>query len=75
MIIWIEFDLSDAVAVLELLKNIFDIKNCVFVLAIDYQVVVKGLEKFGKRNNENEWEFKLFLTNYSTPIYDANWTV
>ena len=55
-------DPPDAVAVLELLKNIFDIKNCVFVLAIDYQVVVKGLEKkFGKRNNENEWEFKAFF--------------
>ena len=34
---------------MEAQKNIFNIKDCVFVLAIDYQVVVKGLEgKFGK---------------------------
>ena len=33
---------GDAVEVLESLKNIFDIPHCVFVLAIDYDVVVKG---------------------------------
>ena len=38
----------NAVAILELLKNIFSVPRCVFILAIDYQVVVKGLEhKFG----------------------------
>jgi len=53
---------KDAVKVLELLKNIFSISNCVFILAIDYQVVVKGLEhKFGKRTDENEWEFRAFF--------------
>ena len=52
----------DAVAILELLKNIFNIKDCVFVLAIDYQVVVKGLkEKFGEPTPENEWEFRSFF--------------
>lgn len=52
----------DAVSILELLKNIFNIKDCVFVLAIDYQVVVKGLkEKFGKPTPENEWEFRAFF--------------
>ena len=30
-----------AVQLLELLKNIFTLKNCVFVLAIDYDVVIK----------------------------------
>ena len=51
-------DPEDAVSILELLKNIFNIKDCVFVLAIDYQVVVKGLkEKFGEPTPENEWEF------------------
>ncbi len=55
-------DPPDAVSILELLKNIFDIEHCVFVLAIDYQVVVKGLEKkFGTRNDTNEWEFKAFF--------------
>lgn len=52
----------DAVRVLELLKNIFNVTGCVFVLAIDYQVVVKGLEsKFGKQSEENEWEFRAFF--------------
>jgi hypothetical protein len=51
-----------AVQVLELLKNIFNVDHCVFVLAIDYQVVVKGLaEKFGAPTPENEWEFRAFF--------------
>lgn len=33
-----------AVEILELLKNIFDLEKCVFVLAIDYDVVIKGLK-------------------------------
>ncbi len=53
---------SDAVEVLEALKNIFDIPNCVFILAIDYDVVVKGLEnKFGQKTEENEREFRSFF--------------
>lgn len=51
-----------AVQLLELLKNIFTIKNCVFILAIDYDVVVKGLEpKFGKLSEKNEREFRSFF--------------
>lgn len=53
---------KDAVSILELLKNIFNIKDCVFILAIDYQVVVKGLVgKFGKPTPENDWEFRAFF--------------
>jgi hypothetical protein len=65
---------SDAVEVLEALKNIFDIPNCVFILAIDYDVVVKGLEsKFGKKTDENEREFRSFFDKiiqvpFSMPI-------
>lgn len=51
-----------AVQLLELLKNIFTLKNCVFVLAIDYDVVIKGLEpKFGKLSEQNEREFRSFF--------------
>ena len=51
-----------AVQILELLKNIFDLDNCVFVLAIDYDVVIKGLEpKFGKLTDKNEREFRSFF--------------
>ena len=51
-----------AVQLLELLKNIFTLKNCVFILAIDYDVVVKGLEpKFGELSEQNEREFRSFF--------------
>lgn len=51
-----------AVQILELLKNVFDLERCVFVLAIDYDVVVKGLEpKFGVYNEKNEREFRSFF--------------
>lgn len=51
-----------AVEILELLKNIFCINDCIFVLAIDYEVVVKGLEpKFGKLTDKNEREFRSFF--------------
>lgn len=51
-----------AVEILELLKNIFCIDNCIFILAIDYEVVVKGLEpKFGKLTDQNEREFRSFF--------------
>ena len=70
----------DAVQVLESLKNIFDFDNCIFVLAIDYDVVVKGLEnKFGKKTEENEREFRSFFDKiiqvpFSMPIgtYDID---
>ena len=53
---------KNAVAILELMKNIFNVRNCVFILAIDFQVVVKGLEhKFGTQTHENEWEFRAFF--------------
>ena len=51
-----------AVQILELLKNIFTLNNCIFILAIDYDVVVKGLEpKFGKFSDTNEREFRSFF--------------
>lgn len=63
-----------AVEILELLKNIFDLNHCIFVLAIDYDVVVKGLEpKFGPINPKNEREFRSFFDKiiqmpFSMPI-------
>ncbi len=53
---------TEAVEILEALKNIFDIPHCIFILAIDYEVVVKGLEnKFGIKTEENEREFRSFF--------------
>lgn len=55
-------DPTDAVVILELLKNIFDLPGCIFVLAIDYGVVIKGLKpKFGEMTPENEREFRSFF--------------
>ena len=67
-----------AVNILELIKNIFDIHNCVFVLAIDYGVVVKGLKsKFGEMTEQNEWEFRAFFDKiiqlpFSMPMANYN---
>ncbi len=55
-------DPPTAVEILELLKNVFDIEGCIFVLALDYDVVVKGLKpKFGELTKENEREFRSFF--------------
>ena len=55
-------DPPEAVKILELLKNIFNIPGCIFVLAIDYDVVIEGLkDKFGKRSPENEYQFRAFF--------------
>lgn len=51
-----------AVEILELLKNIFDLDKCIFILAIDYDVVIKGLKpKFGELTAQNEREFRSFF--------------
>ncbi len=71
-------DPAVAVNILELIKNIFDLEKCIFVLAIDYGVVIKGLvPKFGKMTDENEWEFRAFFDKiiqlpFSMPIANYN---
>lgn len=51
-----------AVDVLDIIKNVFDLPNCVFVIAVDYNVIVKGLEpKLGKLNDQNEWKFREYF--------------
>ncbi len=51
-----------AVNVLELLKNIFEVPFCVFVLAIDYDVVVRGLSrKFGELTSKTERQYRSFF--------------
>ena len=67
-----------AVQILELMKNIFDLENCVFVLAIDYDVVIKGLKpKFGELTDKNEREFRSFFDKiiqlpFSMPVSSYN---
>ena len=51
-----------AIEILDVLKNVFDVSECVFVLAIDYDVVVKGLkDKFGEMTSDNEREFRQYF--------------
>ena len=67
-----------AVEILELLKNIFDLEKCVFVLTIDYDVVIKGLKpKFGELTDANEREFRSFFDKiiqlpFSMPVASYN---
>ena len=67
-----------AVDILELLKNIFDLEKCVFILAIDYDVVIKGLKpKFGELTDANEREFRSFFDKiiqlpFSMPVASYN---
>jgi hypothetical protein len=63
-----------AIEILDVLKNVFDISQCVFILAIDFEVVVKGLEdKYGEKTSENEREFrqyfdKIIQVPFSMPV-------
>ena len=67
-----------AVQILELLKNLFEVENCIFILAIDYDVVVKGLvPKFGPLTEKNEREFRSFFDKiiqlpFSMPVGKYN---
>ncbi|WP_294557202.1 P-loop NTPase fold protein [uncultured Mailhella sp.] len=67
-----------AVNFLELLKNIFDLPKCIFVLAIDYDVVVRGLKpRFGERTEKNDREFRSFFDKiiqmpFTIPMSDYN---
>ena len=71
---------ENAVAILELLKNLFEVDNCIFVLAIDYEVVVKGLKaKFGLESQMDERAYRSFFDKiiqmpFSMPIGAYNIT-
>ena len=41
-----------AVELLECFKNFLDVTNCVFILAIDYDVIVNGAKKFGDEKGQ-----------------------
>ena len=65
---------ENAVQILELLKNMFEVSHCIFVLAIDYDVVVKGLKtKFGSTSSDDDRAFRSFFDKiiqmpFSMPI-------
>ncbi|HUM91570.1 MAG TPA: P-loop NTPase fold protein, partial [Candidatus Competibacter sp.] len=60
-----------AVELLEVLKIFMDVPECVFVLAVDYDVVTRGLEKkFGKEGHSRGKSFfdKLIQPPFAIPI-------
>lgn len=53
---------ESAVQILEMLKNFFEVNCCIFVLAIDYNVVVKGLKaKLGSKDENDERAYRSFF--------------
>ena len=51
-----------AVEILDILKNVFDFPQCIMVLAVDYNVVIKGLRpKLGELTAHNEHEFRVYF--------------
>jgi len=67
-----------AVELLEVLKLFLDIPECVFVLAVDYNVVVQGLEmKFGKGVGEDKGKSffdKIIQLPFTVPVAQYNVT-
>ena len=69
---------TSAVELIEVLKNIFDIKNCVFLLAVDYNIITTGLkQKLGDTNLEknnicNAYFDKLIQLSFVMPISSYN---
>lgn len=67
-----------AVTLLEALKNLFELHYCIFVLAIDYDVVRKGVEqkygdlKIGNRDISQEFFDKLIQVPYMLPVQSYN---
>ncbi len=60
-----------AVEVLEAVKNLMDIEGCVFVLAVDYEVIVNGIkEKYGGDLNQKGRNFfdKIIQVPFHMPV-------
>ncbi len=74
---------TKAVELLEAMKIFLDVHNCVFILAVDYNVVVEGVKnKFGGKMNESKGKnffdkmiqlpFSLPLEQYNLNLYVKN---
>ena len=67
-------DAELAVKILENFKNIFDFNHCIFVMAIDFDIIIKGLEpKLGKYSPSNSKKFEYYFAKFvqvSLPLPD-----
>ena len=67
-----------AVSLLETVKNLFDVKYCVFILAIDFDIVKLGVEqKYGTaqirgRDVAQEFFDKIIQASFSVPVQKYN---
>ena len=63
-----------SVKILELLKNIFYIPQCIFILSVDFEIVIKGLKKRyrdyldGSPFNYRDYFDKLIQLTFTLPI-------
>lgn len=58
-------DAELAVKILENFKNIFDFNHCIFVMAIDFDIIIKGLEpKLGKYSPSNSKKFEYYFAKF-----------
>lgn len=66
-----------AVEILENFKNIFDFDYCTFVMAVDFNIIIKGLKpKLGEYDDTNKKQFQLYfakLVQISLPLPDPNY--
>ena len=54
-----------AINLLEVFKNLFDIEGCVFILAMDYNVLLRGLQsKLGPLTTDNKHEFLRYFDKF-----------
>lgn len=69
-----------AVDLLEIFKNIFDMKNCIFVIAVDYNIITAGLREklhndyLEKDNLYGSYFDKLIQLSFVMPTYSYNAT-
>lgn len=65
-----------AIELLEVLKNFLDCENCVFILAIDYKVVYKGIKlKYNNVLDENKGKAffeKIIQLPFKVPVVEYN---
>lgn len=62
-----------AVESLDLIKNFFDFKNCVFVVTLDYTFIANGVEfQFNKVSFNNLCEYNRFLDRYFNIVIPIN---
>lgn len=54
-----------AVEILEITQNIFNFEKCVFILALDYTIAIRGLQsKLGELTSDNEVIFRKYFDKF-----------